>query len=80
MSGQRKRLQAFLDAIIDLPVEVTACEKTRSNHVKVYIRHEAATRFFVVAGSPSDVRSAMNFRGQINNWLKQKGEYDDTSR
>jgi len=80
MSGQRKRLQDFLDAIIDLPVEVTSCHHTKSNHVKVYVRHGENCRFFVVASSPSDIRSARNFRGEISKWLKQKGEYNDTTR
>lgn len=76
MSKHRKRLQEYLDRIIDLPVEVTACKVTRSNHVKVYVRHQGETRFFVAASSPSDTRSMMNFRGEISNWIRQKEKTD----
>lgn len=74
MTKHRKRLQECLDKIVDLPVEVIACKMTRSNHVKVYLSHHGETRFFVASGSPSDVRNAHNFRGQVSAWLNQKGE------
>ena len=74
MSGMRKRLHNFLDRIIDLPVEVTGCEMTRSNHVRVYIRCGAATKFFIAAGSPSDIRAAKNFRSEVAKWVREKGE------
>lgn len=75
--SRRKQLQEFLDRIIDLPVEVVACKHTKSNHTKVYLSHEGETRFFVTAGSPSDIRSLHNFRGQVSSWINQKGQHND---
>jgi hypothetical protein len=74
MSGQRKRLNEYLDKIIDLPVEVIECRMTKSNHVKVVLQHDGKTRFFVASSSSSDVRSWRNFRGEIVKWIKQREE------
>lgn len=74
MSGQRKRLNEYLDKIIDLPVQVKSCTVTRSNHVKVTLQFGEETRFFIASGSSSDVRSWRNFRGSVVKWIKEKGE------
>lgn len=72
MSGMRKRLNGFLAVIEDLPVEVTGCEYTSSNHHKIHITYNGQRRFFICAGSPSDRRSVKNFRSDVSTWIRQQ--------
>lgn len=72
MSGMRKRLQGFIHAIEDLPVEVTDIETTSGCHFKIFVTCKEHRRFFICAGSSSDHRAIKNFRSDVSKWIRQK--------
>jgi len=74
MSGMRKRQQAFLGMLEDLPVQVISTEFTGSGHLKVTLQHATRRKFFVFSGSSSDVRATKNFRSEVLKWVKQERE------
>lgn len=65
------RIRGHIKVLNDLGLEVASYCTTGSSHYRIDVTFKGKKRFFIVAYSPSDRRSAMNWKSDVKRWMRQ---------